>query len=121
MREFLDGYPLNIRAPTDNSPFFFNMLRLRNAARSEFLEFGKLSLNMKAVATLAVLLVAMFTAQLPNGFISIKLLGVTAAGPQFGPPGYEINLLYMACLAALVLGGPGPLAIDHLIRDPTKA
>src|SRR5215470_11829210 len=64
----------------------------------------------------AVLLVAMFTVHLPYGFSSIKLNAVTAAGAQFGPPGYEVNLLYLACLAALVLGGPGPLAIDNLIR-----
>lgn len=64
----------------------------------------------------AVLLVAMFTVQLPNGFSSIKLVAFTAAGAQFGPPGYETNLLYLACLAALVLGGSGPLAIDGLIR-----
>jgi len=63
----------------------------------------------------AILLVAMFTVHLPYGFNSIKLLAVTSAGPQFGPPGYETNLLYLACLAALVLGGPGPLAIDSLI------
>src|SRR5260221_14226894 len=66
----------------------------------------------------AVLLVAMFTVQLPYGFSSIKLVAVTAAGAQFGPPGYETNLLYIACLAALVLGGSGPLAIDGLIRKP---
>jgi len=64
----------------------------------------------------AVLLVAMFTVHLPYGFSSIKLMAVTAAGAQFGPPGYETNLLYLACLAALVLGGPGPLSIDELIR-----
>src|SRR5262245_11622487 len=64
----------------------------------------------------AVLLVAIFTVHLPYGFSSIKLLAVTSAGTQFGPPGYETNLLYLACLAALVLGGPGPLAIDGLIR-----
>ncbi|SRR6266446_6992890 len=64
----------------------------------------------------AVLLVAMFTVHLPYGFSSIKLVAVTAAGAQFGPPGYETNLLYLACLIALVLGGPGPLAIDGLIR-----
>jgi putative oxidoreductase len=29
----------------------------------------------------------MFTVHLPYGFISIKLLAVTAAGAQFGPPG----------------------------------
>ena len=64
----------------------------------------------------AVLLVAMFTVHLPYGFSSIKLMAVTAAGAQFGPPGYETNLLYLACLAALVLGGAGPLSIDDLIR-----
>jgi putative oxidoreductase len=64
----------------------------------------------------AVLLVAIFTVQLPYGFSSINLLDVTSAGAQFGPPGYETNLLYLACLAALVLGGSGPLAIDGLIR-----
>jgi putative oxidoreductase len=64
----------------------------------------------------AVLLVAIFTVHLPYGFSSIKLQAVTSAGAQFGPPGYETNLLYLACLAALVLGGPGPLAIDGLIR-----
>lgn len=68
----------------------------------------------------AVLLVAMFTVHLPYGFSSIKLLAVTADGAQFGPPGYETNLLYLACLAALVLGGSGPTAIDRLIKKQTK-
>ena len=63
----------------------------------------------------AVLLVAMFTVHLPYGFSSIKLLAVTAAGAQFGPPGYETDLLYIACLAALATTGSGPLAIDGLI------
>lgn len=65
----------------------------------------------------AVLLVAMFTVHLPYGFSSIKLIGVTASGAQFGPPGYEVDLLYLACLAALVLGGSGPFAVDGLIGD----
>ena len=68
----------------------------------------------------AVLLVAMFTVHLPYGFSSIKLLAVTAGGAQFGPPGYETNLLYLACLAALVLGGSGPMAIDGLIGKQTN-
>lgn len=63
-----------------------------------------------------VMLVAIFTVHLPFGFASIKLLGVTAAGPRFGPPGYECDLLYLACLAALVLAGAGPLAVDNLRR-----
>jgi putative oxidoreductase len=63
----------------------------------------------------AVLLVAIFTVHLPYGFSSIKLLAVTDAGAQFGPPGYETALLYLACLAALVLGGTGPLSIDSFV------
>lgn len=62
----------------------------------------------------AILLVAAITVHLPYGFSSIKLREVTAAGPQFGPPGYETDLLYLAALATLVLGGSGPLAFDRL-------
>ena len=61
----------------------------------------------------AVLFVAMLTVQLPYGFSSIKLLSVTSGRAQFGPPGYELDLLYLACLAALVFGGSGPMAIDQ--------
>jgi putative oxidoreductase len=69
----------------------------------------------------ALLLVAIFTVHLPYGFSSIKLMAVTPAGAQFGPPGYECNLLYLACLAAIVLGGSGPLAIDGLIGKRKQA
>src|SRR5467141_2806393 len=65
----------------------------------------------------ALLLVAILTVHLPYGFSSIKLLAVTPSGAQFGPVGYECNLLYLACLVALVLGGTGPLAIDGLLRN----
>src|ERR1700733_12148806 len=65
----------------------------------------------------AVLLVAMFTVHLPYGFSSIKLISVTAGRAQFGPPGYEGTLLYLACIAALVIGGPGPMAIDNFRRS----
>jgi len=64
----------------------------------------------------AVLFVAMLTVHLPYGFSSIKLLSVTSGRAQFGPPGYELDLLYLACLAALVFGGPGPMAIDNYLR-----
>ena len=89
--------------------------------------FGGLAIILGAFVTLArlpmaaVLLVAIFTVHVPYGFSSIKLLAVTAAGAQFGPPGYECDLLYLACLAALVLGGSGPLAIDGLIRKRVDA
>jgi putative oxidoreductase len=65
-----------------------------------------------SVPMAGVLVVAMFRVHLQYGFSSIKLMAVTAAGAKFGPPGYECDLLYLACLTALVLGGPGPLSID---------
>ena len=68
----------------------------------------------------AVLLVAMFTVHLPYGFSSIKLMAVTATGPQFGPPGYEVSLLYIACLAALIVGGSGPFSIDSLLATMSR-
>ena len=39
-----------------------------------------------------VLLVAIFTVHVPNGFSSIKLLSVDAVGAYFGQPGFETAL-----------------------------
>jgi len=61
-----------------------------------------------------LLFVAMLSVHLPYGFSSIKLLSVTSGRAQFGPPGYEVDLLYLACLAALVFGGSGPMAVDAI-------
>src|SRR5215813_8328631 len=44
--------------------------------------------TLASIPMAAVLVVAVFTVQLPYGFSSIKLIGVTPAGAQFGPPGY---------------------------------
>jgi len=74
-----------------------------------------------SVPMMAVLLVAMFKVHLPYGFSSIKLLSVTLTGARFGPVGYEVILLYIACLAALVIGGSGPFAIDGLVRKRFEA
>jgi len=84
--------------------------------------FGGLAILLGAFVALAsvpmaiVLLVAIFTVHLPYGFSSIKLMAVTPAGAHFGQPGYECDLLYLAGLAALVLGGVGPWALDNLLR-----
>jgi putative oxidoreductase len=84
--------------------------------------FGGLAVLLGALVPLAslpmaaVLLVAIITVHLPYGFSSIKLISVTSGHAQLGPPGYETNLLYLACLAALVLGGSGPMALDDYFR-----
>jgi putative oxidoreductase len=65
------------------------------------------------------MLVAMFTVQLKYGFSSINTIGLTKTGPVFGPPGYEINLLYIAALLLLALSNPTPLSVDRwLARRP---
>ena len=75
-----------------------------------------------SVPMTAVLLVALFKVHLQYGFSSIKLLAVTATGgAKFGPVGYEVILLYIACLAGLVMGGSGPFAIDGLVRKRFEA
>ena len=84
--------------------------------------FGGLAVLLGALVPLvslpmiALLLGAIFTVHLPYGFSSIKLMSVTSGRAQFGPPGYECDLLYIACLMALVIGGSGPMAIDGYLR-----
>jgi putative oxidoreductase len=67
-----------------------------------------------SIPTAIVLIVAMVTVHLRYGFSSVKLLGVSASGAQFGPVGYELDLLYLAALLILALQGPSPLSIDNL-------
>ena len=61
-----------------------------------------------SIPLIVMMLVAMFTVHLRYGFSAINTIGLTADGPLFGPPGYEVNLLYVAGLLALILQGPGP-------------
>jgi putative oxidoreductase len=70
-----------------------------------------------SIPLIVSMLVATFTVHLRFGFSSINTIGLTAAGPVFGPPGYEIDLLYAASLVALALFGPGPLSVTEWLRD----
>src|SRR5689334_10735155 len=79
---------------------------------------GGIALIIGAFVTIATLplvatmLVAMLTIHIHNGFSAVNTVGLTASGPQFGPPGYEINLLYIAGLLALALAGPTRMSVD---------
>ena len=68
-----------------------------------------------------IMLTALVTVHLPYGFSSIKLMAITVDGPQFGKIGYELNLLYIAGLFALALGGPGPFSIDAFFARRKKS
>jgi putative oxidoreductase len=96
-------------------------LPLANAWLVTLLEiFGGLALLIGAfVAIVGVPLIvsmlgAMFTVHIKFGFSAVNTLGLTPEGPKLGPPGYEINLLYIACLLVLFLAGAGPWSIDAL-------
>ena len=65
-----------------------------------------------SIPAIVVLLTAMFTVHLPYGFSSIKIKAIVDGRAQFGPPGYECDLLYIACILALVFLSPGPWSID---------
>ncbi|HET9553529.1 MAG TPA: DoxX family protein [Anaeromyxobacteraceae bacterium] len=64
------------------------------------------------------MLVAMFLVHLPHGFMAVNVTEMTPAGPHFGMPGIEVNLLYLAALLALFIGGPGPLSFDERVLSP---
>jgi putative oxidoreductase len=77
--------------------------------------------QLAAIPLVVNMLVAMFTVHLPQGFNFINITGMTDAGPQFGMPGYEVNLLYIAGLLNLMLGGAGALSVEERMRSRPAA
>jgi putative oxidoreductase len=69
--------------------------------------------SLMTVPMVIVLLVAIVKVHWQFGFSSIKFLAVTAQGLQFGKPGVECDLLYLAAIAALYFSGPDPWSFDH--------
>jgi len=69
--------------------------------------------DLVSIPAILLLAVAIFTVHLPYGFLSIKLMSVSHGRAEFGPPGYECDLLYIACILALVLIGPSPWSVDR--------
>ena len=69
-----------------------------------------------SVPLIVVMLTAMFSVHLQYGFSSVRLKAITATGAEFGPIGYEMNLLYIAGLVTLALAGSGDLSVDHYLR-----
>lgn len=87
---------------------------------TSLLEFlGGISVMAGAFVTLltlplaAIMLTALFSVHLQYGFSSIRLKAVTTMGAEFGPIGYELNLLYLVGLLTLALAGPGRYSIDR--------
>lgn len=76
--------------------------------------------SLAAIPLIGTMVVALFTVNIHYGFSSIKTIGLTPQGPVFGPPGYEINLLYIAGLLTLILMGAGQYSIDALLAKRQK-
>ncbi|MCX6639875.1 MAG: hypothetical protein NTW14_05260 [bacterium] len=57
LKSFYSSFPLNITAPTDDSPFFFHMLRIKDVFKSHLWDQGVQRFNVIAIVILAVLLV----------------------------------------------------------------
>mgnify|MGYP000480508544 CR=1 FL=1 len=55
------------------------------------------------------------------GFGFMNITGMTDAGPQFGMPGFETPLLYLAGLLALLLIGPSHLSFDQKLAQARTA
>jgi len=64
----------------------------------------------------AIVATAVFGVHFRYGFSSIRLIALSAAGAQFGPIGYELNLLYLVAIATIVLGGSSPLSVDRWLE-----
>jgi putative oxidoreductase len=119
-----DAFPIILQALGVPAPHLMGWLTIAVEIIGGLAVLLGVLVPLASVPMAAVLLVAIVTVHLPYGFSSIKLQAVTAAGAQFGPPGFETDLLYLACLTALVLGGSGPLAIEGLLtkhRDHTSS
>jgi putative oxidoreductase len=72
---------------------------------------------LASIPLLVSMVVAMLTIHMRYGFSAVNTIGLTPTGPVFGPPGYEVNLLYICALVALALAGPGALSIDGWLRS----
>jgi putative oxidoreductase len=67
-----------------------------------------------ALPLIATMVVAMLTIHIHYGFSAVNTIGLTPAGPVFGPPGFEINLLYIAGLLGLALAEPTAMSVDAI-------
>ena len=111
LEQAIATHPLDISPPTDNSPFFFHMLRLRDVFDvSRWRDQGAVAFNMKAVGLLGVLLITV--AALTALCIIVPLLrtrrtiDLTGAGPHllfFAAIGFGFMLVEISQVQRLTI------------------
>jgi len=128
--------PLRIDPPTDDAPFFFNMLRLRDAVRPGLMARGSLGGNQKAVVMLCALLAGslaltlvclavplglaardpalrgavpwvLFFAGIGLGFMLVEISQMQRLMIFLGHPSYGLSVVLFALLLS---GGAGSLS-----------
>jgi putative oxidoreductase len=73
-----------------------------------------------AIILIVEMAIAIFTFHLPYGFAYLHIVAVPPEGPIIGPPGFEVPLLYIAGLLALMLSGPGALALGGRKKEKRR-
>jgi len=79
------------------------------------LMLGALVLSL-SIPLIILHLVALSTIHIHYGYSSVNTVGLTPQGPVFGPPGFEISLLYIAGIIVLTVLGPGAFSVDEKLR-----
>jgi len=107
---FIAGFPVNISPPTDNSPFFFNMLRLRDMFNWTKMADETMAFNYRAVSVLGTLLITVVVLTslcilLPL-FLTTSKGSLKGAGPlfiYFGGIGLGFMMVEIALLQRLII------------------
>ena len=73
-----------------------------------------------SVPLVMVMLKAVFGVHLRYGFSSIRPNAFSPSGAEFGPVGYELNLLYIAGLIVLALSAASPLSFDRWLASKRR-
>jgi len=79
-----------------------------------------LGVGVRVISALgaAEMLVAAALVHWPAGFNFLNVTGMTDAGAmQFGMPGYEVNLLYIAGFLSLMISGAGRLSLPSVRQE----
>lgn len=74
--------------------------------------------RLVSIALAANVPAILFVMHWPSGFDYLKLTASTPLGPQYGMPGFEVSVLYLAALFSLFLAGAGPYSWDARRRRP---
>jgi|GEM_PF-813355 len=76
--------------------------------------------SIVSIPLIITMITAWFTIHYKFGYSTIKTIGLDVNGPKFGPPGYEINLLYIGALIMLIYTGAGKFSVDSIIAKRHK-